>query len=432
MEHEGYPTRETRRRGPSSAAVILLSVIFGLIAGFGGTILALKVNEQGKLPFFNSPITIANSGGTAMPVSGSSGGVANFAQVAEHLNESVVNINTTMVREDPMSMFFGGGPQVVSGIGTGVIIDKGGYVVTNYHVVGEAKNIVVTVMHKEGRREYKGTLVGGDKQEDLALVKINASNLKPATFGNSDALLPGEWVMAIGNPFGFEHTVSVGVVSALNRSLPINDSTSLRNMIQTDASINPGNSGGPLVNSRGEVIGIDTAVYVGRNDGGPQASGLGFAIPSNRVVKIVNILKQGKKVLHPYIGISYREITEDLRQSARLPVKNGVLVTSVLPGGPAAKAGLQGDGNDVIVAIDNKKLMNQSDLADYINEKEVGDQVTLEIHRWNADSSKWEKKSLKVKLENKPEDLANRFQQQDESNMPEEAPAPRRRIIPFP
>ena len=263
------------------------------------------------------------------------GGEDTFVQVADQLDESVVNIDTTAYQNNPMSLFFGGGgQQVVKGKGTGIIVDADGYILTNYHVVGDASNINVTIMHKGGKRTYKATLIGGDKQEDLAVIKVSADNLKPVRFGDSDALRPGEWVMAIGNPFGFEHTVSVGVVSALNRLLPVDDTVTLRNMIQTDASINPGNSGGPLVNLRGEVIGINSAIFVGQGNE-PSASRIGFAITSNHAQKIMELLRKSSKIPHPYIGISYGAITDELSAQAHLPVKEGLVIGQVLPNGPA-------------------------------------------------------------------------------------------------
>jgi serine protease Do len=225
--------------------------------------------------------------------------------------------------------------------------------------------------------------------------------------------------MAIGNPFGFEHTVSVGVVSALNRELNVDDTTSLKNMVQTDASINPGNSGGPLVNSSGQVIGINSAVYVGQSGGNePQASGIGFAIPSNHAVKIMQLLREKKKIEHPYIGVRYAAITEEVSNQAHLPVKNGVLVQDVLQGGPADKAGLK--PNDVIVSIDGTGLTEANSLSTYVSKQEVGKSVTMQIMRW--DNAQWVKKSVKVKLEDKPADLDRRAHQQPEEEAQPQQP----------
>ncbi len=292
MEMHGEPGYRRPSHGPSMGAVVFVAILFGLMAGFGGALLALMASQQGLIPAtsiqHNAAPTTSAAAGTVNPSDNGSSSTRSFSQVADELDDSVVNINTLSHQQNPYSWFFGGGSQEVQGLGTGVIIDKDGYILTNFHVVGEAENIKVTVLHGEDKQEYTAEFIGGDKQEDLALIKIsNAKNLHPVKFGDSDKLRPGEWVMAIGNPFGFEHTVSVGVVSALNRRLPVDDSVTLRGMIQTDASINPGNSGGPLVNLQGEVVGIDTAIFIGGGSGQPQARGIGFAIPSNHATKIM-------------------------------------------------------------------------------------------------------------------------------------------------
>lgn len=416
MEAHGDNYARPPRRGPSLGTVVLLALIFGVIAGFGGAVLALWANQTGHLAsLFGSSDVAAVPLGTQYASSTASDPQGTFASVADNMDESVVNINTMAVQQNPASLFFGGGgSQVVRGLGTGVVVASDGYILTNYHVIDNARNIKVTIMHKGGKREYTAKLVGGDKAEDLAVIKINASGLKPVRFGNSNALRPGEWVMAIGNPFGFEHTVSVGVVSALNRSLPVDDTVTLRNMIQTDASINPGNSGGPLVNLNGEVVGINSAVFVGQGSGEPQASGIGFSIPSNHAKSIMEQLRKGSRIPHPYIGISYREITDEMRSQLHLPVKNGVLVMQALANGPAGKAGVA--RGDVIVSVDKRAIRDQSVLTDYINTQHVGDTITLDIRRWNDGNGSWEQKTLRVKVGNKPADFAQRLNSSQDGN----------------
>lgn len=420
--HEGWSPRRAHR-GLSAGVVIFLALVFGLIGGFGGMLLAMQYRwalpggeQQAQLP--QTPIVQQTTGQATM------GG--SFADIADRLNDSVVHIKSTSEQLDPFSMFFGNGPQRVTGIGTGVIVTEDGYILTNYHVIGEAKEITVKVLKgKNGSQEYVAKVIGGDKREDLALIKIDAKGLKPAVFGNSDLLRPGDAVMAIGNPYGFEHTVSVGVVSALNRDLPVDETVRLKNMIQTDAAINPGNSGGPLVNTQGQVIGINSAIFVGNNSSGGQAMGIGFAIPSNHAKKIMEALRTNKRIQHPYIGISYIQIDDEIRRQERLPVKNGVIVRNVLPNGPAAKAGLQKD--DLILSADGKPINDQNALINYIGNKTVGSTINLETMRWDANTGEWIKKTIRVKVGDKPTDFETRMrplEQQSEGMNPHEQDLP--------
>ena len=414
MHEQGYMPPVSR--GPSVGVVVFLALLFGLVGGAGGGLLMIWANQRG---FMQSP---ASSGSAPVESAMPSGAHYNsspqsFAQVAKKLNASVVNINTRSRQENPYALFFGQNPQQeVQGLGTGVIVSSDGYILTNYHVVGEANDIRVTVTLPSEKHEYPAQLIGGDKQEDLALIKIDPKGLRlqPVVFGDSDNLMPGEWVMAIGNPFGFEHTVSVGVVSALNRSLPVEDTVTLKRMIQTDASINPGNSGGPLVNLNGEVIGINSAIFVGGGGGQPQAKGLGFAIPSNRAKKVMEMFRSHKAVQHPYIGIAYDAITDQLSHDQRLPVKTGVMVSAVLPDSPAAKAKIQ--KNDIILAADGKELKDRNALSDYINNQDVGKAVTLDIMRWDDSTAIWKKSSVRVTIENKPVDFEKKMKSQGQPN----------------
>ncbi len=417
-----YPVGDTHtppppRQGASTGTVILLAIIFGLLAGFGGTVLATWANDTGRFnlagamrmnrqisPNINIPITEVSQ--------------ERSVQVAAKLNESVVNIRTESVQDNPYSMFFGGGgSQTVTGIGTGVIVDTDGYILTNMHVVDGAKRITVTVLSANGQQEYPAEFIAGDKQEDMAVVKIKADGLRPVVFGNSDALQVGQWAMAMGNPYGFEHTVSVGVVSALNRQLPTEDGKTMKGLVQTDASINPGNSGGPLVNINGEVIGINTAVYVGGN-GQVQARGIGFAIPSNRAKEIMEQLRNKKKIEHPYIGIKYIPNNDDVQTQFHLPVSDGVLVQEVVKDGPAGKAQIK--TQDIITTVDGQKLNTKDILGDIVAKLPIGKVVDVLLLRFN--NGKWEEQKVKLTVGDMPVATA-----------PEEAtpqPAPRRRIIP--
>lgn len=434
----GSSYMHTSRRSPSLGTVVFVALVFGVLAGFGGTLLALWANQQGYLSFIAANQSATSGSGAPIAVPAVTGGASlpNFSRVAEAINGSVVNVNTRTEQVNPYSYFFGGGPEVVSGLGTGVVVSSDGLIITNFHVAGEADKITVTINDKDGKKEYDAQLVGGDKQEDLALLKIKAHGLRAVTFGNSDALMPGEWVMAMGNPFGFEHTVSVGVVSALNRQLQVDEVQAIKGMIQTDAAINPGNSGGPLINASGQVIGINTAVYVGRSGNGPQASGIGFAIPSNRVKRIMDQLRAHGKVQHPYIGIRYELITNDIRQKERLPnTDGGVIVRSIYPKGPAGRAGIK--EADILLSIDGTKLKDQNTLSDLIGNKPVGGKMRVAIKRW--DGNTWADKTMNITVDDMPKeflrDMQNGGQGQQPQQPQQQSPdsgQPRSFPIPFP
>ena len=306
--------------------------------------------------------------------------------------------------EDPFRRFFddffGGIPdreykQV--GLGSGVIIDPEGYILTNEHVIDEADKITVTL--PDGR-EFKGEIKGQDARSDLAVIKINASNLPVASLGDSDNLKIGQWVVAIGNPFGFamqnpEPTVTAGVISALHRSLGrvLSRNRDYNDLIQTDAAINPGNSGGPLVNLKGEVVGINVAIF--STSGGYQ--GVGFAIPINHAKKNISRLIEGKKILYGWLGVTVQDLSEDLVKYFGLPDKNGVLVAKVLQNSPAEKAGIK--ESDCIREFDQQPINNVKGLLNVVAASEVGRKVKVTVIR--------EKKPLTVEVEigERPEDV---------------------------
>ena len=283
------------------------------------------------------------------------------------------------------------------GLGSGVIIDPEGYILTNEHVIGDADKITVTL--SDGR-EFKGEIKGQDQRSDLAIIKINSRNLPVASLGNSDILKIGQWVVAIGNPFGFamqnpEPTVTAGVISALHRSLgrSLSLERDYNDLIQTDAAINPGNSGGPLVNLRGEIVGINVAIF--STSGGYQ--GIGFAIPVNVAKRIISRLIEGKKILYGWLGITVQDLTDDLAKYFGLPDKNGVLVAKVLENSPAQKAGIK--ESDVIKQFDNKTINNVRELLSIVGKTEVGRKVKVVVIR--------EKKelTLETQIGERPQDL---------------------------
>lgn len=260
--------------------------------------------------------------------------------------------------------------------GSGVIFDsKNGYIVTNYHVVAGADRLEVIV---QGEHEYEGRLVGGDEQTDLAVIQIRADNLPEAVFGDSDQLRVGELAVAIGSPLGtsFDRSVTAGVISALNRQISVAGATGQEinlNVIQTDAAINPGNSGGALVNSRGEVIGINS-VKVGRAD----VEGMGFAIPINDAKPIIRQLLDKGYVSRPFIGIyNYQVVSEQLAQWYDLP--EGIWVGGIVPGGPAEKAGMQVE--DIIIRIEDQNIKTAADLQGVLKKYKPGDQIVIRVVR---------------------------------------------------
>lgn len=265
------------------------------------------------------------------------------------------------------------------GLGSGVIIDEAGYILTNNHVVGEADKIMVRL--SDGR-EFEAEIKGADPRSDLAVIKIPAEDLPVATLGDSNELELGEWVMAIGNPFGFaiggaQPTVTVGVVSALDRTLPFSQRTGRRlvGLIQTDAAINPGNSGGPLVNLKGEVIGINTAIIT--TTGGYQ--GLGFAIEVNRAKRVLDRLKRGEEVLYGWLGVSVQAVTTPLKEYFELDRETGILVINVIPDSPADKAGLR--EKDIIMALEGKEVSDIQQFVDAVSGRDPGSEVSLDVIR---------------------------------------------------
>ena len=272
---------------------------------------------------------------------------------------------------------FGRSSQGAQADGSGVIISSDGFVVTNNHVVDGAQSVQIILA--DGTT-LPATVVGTDPFSDIAVLQVKGKLPAPASFGNSDSLKPGETAIAIGSPLGdFKNTVTVGVISGMNRTIDTGDGLTLENMIQTDAAINHGNSGGPLVNLDGQVVAINTLVVRSTGNGSDVAEGLGFAIPSNTVKSVVDqILTQGR-VVRPFLGISWQWITPDVAQANGLSVQYGAFVSSVASGGPAAKAGLQ--RGDIITAIGNQALDDPHSFINVLISYKPGDTVALTVVR---------------------------------------------------
>ncbi len=314
-----------------------------------------------------------------------------FDELAEKASPSVVNIRTVKIikgggrvfrhftrpfgENDPFHDFFDrffGNEQPQEefkqrSLGSGFIIDKEGYIVTNNHVIEDADEIQVKL--KSGR-EYDGEIVGRDPNTDMALIKINPENSLPVlAFGDSDALKVGQWVMAIGNPFGLEHTVTAGIVSAKGRVIgsgPYDD------FIQTDASINPGNSGGPLLNLEGDVVGINTAII-------SSGQGIGFAVPVNLAKNVIEQLKSHGEVTRGWLGVAIQDLSGELAEYYNVDVKKGVLVTEVFKGDPADRAGIR--AKDIIVEVNGEKIETSRDLTRIIAETRVGSTADVTVLR---------------------------------------------------
>ncbi len=304
-----------------------------------------------------------------------------IADIAERVGKAVVNIDTKRtVKVSPLPFgdlfyeFFGIRQQELSrevevpAIASGFIVRSDGYVLTNNHVIEGAKEIVVTLA--DGRK-FNGKIMGRDSRNDLAIVKIEAKNLPAVQLGDSDAIRPGDFAIAIGNPYGLQHTVTAGIISGLARSLD-GDPSEAGIYIQTDAAINRGNSGGPLIDIDGRVVGINTAIIA-------QAQGLGFAVPVNVAKSVMDDLISGKKLTYPWIGVQLQDLTSELAEYFELREKYGAVVAYVYPDSPAEKAGLE--GGDIIIRFGNTEIKNITMLQEEVRKRKAGDKVVIQVWR---------------------------------------------------
>ena len=360
------------KRVARSAVALVLAAAMGFAGGFVGA----KFGGSGKVVIQQvAPSSTADSASgsdSSITAASSSGSSLTTEQVADLVSPSVVVITTEQVVYSQWSWY--GQNQVESGAGSGVIISSDGYILTCAHVVDGASTITVTI----GDKDYTATLVGEDTTSDIAVIKIDADGLTPATVGNSDSLKVGQSVMAVGNPLGeLGGTVTGGMISALNRSVTIQGSSSVNTMslIQMDASVSPGNSGGGLFNMNGELVGI-----VNAKSSSSDAEGLGFAIPINDAIKVAQeLLENGYVTGRPYLGITYLAV-EDAQTAAQLGVNAyGVYVVEVVKGGPAEKAGLQ--AGDRIVSVDGTEIASKDDLGTLMQKHAAGDTLSITIAR---------------------------------------------------
>jgi serine protease Do len=336
-----------------------------------------------------------------------------LSPLVKQLSPSVVNISTTSVSkggsqffkspfggrgekpfDDFFKKFFGDSPQKEfkrRGLGSGFILSEDGYIITNNHVVERATDIKVILQNGDS---YVAQIIGTDPKTDLALLKIKPKTKLPAVrFGNSDRLEIGDWVLAIGNPFGLGHTVTVGIISAKGRSLGLG---SYDDFLQTDAAINPGNSGGPLFNFKGEVIGVNSAIIAG-------GQGIGFAIPINMTKNVVSQLRNGGKVVRGWIGVYVQRVTPDIAESLDLDDNNGALVADVTVGGPAEKAGVK--RGDIIIEFNGNKIDEMPELPKLVASYAPGTKIKLKVIRNGKE------KDLSIKLEQLPDQVAQTSRQ---------------------
>ncbi|HKV04155.1 MAG TPA: trypsin-like peptidase domain-containing protein [Candidatus Acidoferrales bacterium] len=350
----------------------------GLIVGLGAYWIGTRYGERAPAPggMLHLPAAAADTGLDATETEN--------VRIYKQASPAVANIVTRTVQYD---FFFNAVP--VEGAGSGFLIDTDGHILTNYHVVEDAQTIEVILGDQS---HFKARYIGADTRNDIALIQIDprGRKLTALPLGDSRNLLVGQRVLAIGNPFGFQSTLTTGVVSSLGRTVQTGDNTFIDEAIQTDAAINRGNSGGPLLNTRGEVIGINSAIYAPTGT----TAGIGFAIPVNTARRVAEDLITQGRVRRATLGAEGRAIWPGLADALHLGVDQGILIERVVPGGPAAKAGIRGGsrsvlaglqelriGGDVLVAINGKDVTSQMDLNLLLNRARPGDSVTLSIVR---------------------------------------------------
>ena len=368
----------------SFAKILSLVAVSAIVGAGAGYWASREAANQSSVPGANAPgakapVSLASYSGQT-----SSQGIApvDFTQAAERSVEAVVHVKTKYYRQqqyvDPFYQFFFGRPQQsqqpsAMASGSGVILSNDGYIVTNNHVIEDANEIEVVLNDK---RTFTAKLIGTDPNTDLALLKIEATDLPTIEIGNSDDLRVGEWVLAVGNPFNLTSTVTAGIVSAKARSINIlNSDMKIESFIQTDAAVNPGNSGGALVNTRGQLVGINTAIA---SQTGSYA-GYAFAIPTAIMQKVVADLRQYGTVQRALLGIRMLDITQQVKDQLSLESMEGVYVGEVISGSAADKAGMK--AGDVIVQVDGRPINASSQLQEQIGRKNPGDQITILVRR---------------------------------------------------
>lgn len=376
------------------------SILIALVAGIVGALLVLVLMPWA---FGVNPWDLVR-GKVGKEAKGTRGGVkevvkvlsptqgaADVSRIAKKITPTIVNID---VRTAPQQgQPFSTGAQ--EGTGSGVIYTKDGYIITNNHVVKDAQDITVTLASGQ---ELKGKKVGADEDSDIAVVKIDKTGLPEIAIGDSDKLVVGQLVVAVGSPFGFEQTVTAGIISALHRNVSAGSQDQqsavlLTDLIQTDAAINPGNSGGALCDSSSRLVGINAVIA--SSSGGSE--GVGFAIPINTAKKLADDIIAGRPISHPYIGLMGQSIDENIASEYNLPVSKGAYVTRVVPDGPAAKAGIK--SGDIVVQVNGQPVNSMDDLISEVRKRNVNDKISVTYYSGN------DKKTVDVTLAEKPKNL---------------------------
>ncbi len=392
----------------------------------GGGVVVAVLAASGSLSSSNKTVTEVQSAApatsstasssTAIPTRSGGGGGLSAHEIYERTAPSVVKVTSTIVRQSESPFGFGETAQQGIATGSGFVIDANGTILTNWHVVENASKVTVSFEHS---KTVEAHVVGKNPSQDLAVLKIPTEGLSlhPLTLGDSSGVEVGEPVVAIGNPFGLNRTLTTGVISALQREITAPNGFTIDNVLQTDAPINPGNSGGPLLNGKGQVIGITSQIETG--GGGSDGNiGIGFAVPINTAKAELPELEKNGSVQTAYLGVVMIAIDGSL-SSLNLPVKSGALLEKVEAGSPAAKAGLRGGnveakiggneiavGGDIIVGFDGKKVTSSENLASYVGTKKPGDTVTIELLRASGNGG-YTKKNVTVTLGQRPNSIPN-------------------------
>jgi S1-C subfamily serine protease len=401
---------------PFLSALIGGGVVVAVLAASGSLSSSSKTVTEVQAAAPVSTSGTASSSSTAIPTRSGGGGGLSAHEIYERTAPSVVKVTSTIVRQSESPFGFGESAEQGIATGSGFVIDANGTLLTNWHVVENASKVTVSFEHS---KTVEAHVVGKNPSQDLAVLKIPTEGLTlhPLTLGDSSTVEVGEPVVAIGNPFGLSRTLTTGVISALQREITAPNGFAIDNVLQTDAPINPGNSGGPLLNAKGQVIGITSQIETG--GGGSDGNiGIGFAVPIDTAKAELPELEKNGSVQTAYLGVVMISIDGSL-SSLNLPVKSGALLEKVEAGSPAAKAGLRGGnveakiggneiavGGDIVVGLDGKKVTSSESLAGYVGAKKPGDTVTIELLRASG-SGGYTKKNVTVTLGQRPNSIPN-------------------------
>ena len=378
------PVRTPTTTRATAASNLLSGLVGGLVVlAIGSTLFATGLINTGgtsrtlirEVPYASA--ALRNADGKALSV----------ADIYRREAPGVVFVQARVIAQTASPFGF---PLEQEGLatGSGLVLDKSGYILTNAHVVEGAKNVIVRF--DEGGDLIDAKVVGRDLSTDIAVLKVDASQakLRPLPLGNSDHVAVGDPAIAIGNPFGYDRTVTTGIVSALQRQIKAPNGFTISHVIQTDAPINPGNSGGPLLNSAGQVIGINSQIATAGSRG---SVGIGFAVPINTAKRVVPQLEQHGRILHAYLGVTTYPLNGDLAAAVNLPIDHGALVQDIVPGGPAERAGLRAGkvqtdqgivlGGDIIVEVDGEQVTKPDDVAAAIADNKPGESVQVKFYR---------------------------------------------------